>query len=850
MMFSRMLILPLLLGLGTGMAYAEQNTAPPQPADNNDGKTLPAMQGVGKRRHTAQPFSGNRKASDMVISNEKLKSRSANLGEALAGELGIHGNPFGGGASAPVIRGQEGVRVKILQGGSDVVDMSALSPDHAVAADTLLAQQVEVLRGTSTLAYAAASPAGVINITDKRIPDRLPAKGWEAETGVRFDTAAKEKALTAGATFGIGKHIAVRAEGLARKSDDYRVPGINLGETLKYVPDTYNRSHTGTLGVSWVGQNGHLGVSYSHRKDRYGLPGHNHMLDNCSGHVFDVTTASAVKRNYLLPYPHLIGDEDVNLSQHFHCHTEHSSNAKHSHDNVYGHKHDHSEPGPWIDMRVRRYDVRGEWRTQLPFLEKIRLTSAYTDYYHDEKNDGKVYISPDDPEGWRERKLKDAAARKGKPDIILKNKGLNTRLEFFHRFGSAWNGMAGIQYQTQRSSARRVMPPMIGGERYINERNPLVDNTNKQLSLFALQQYRRGNWLAEGGVRWEKQRIPIRYDHDLLAQYVKPGTQQPDLKPYSQKALSYSGSLLWDFKPGYRLSLTASHNERLPTPMELYYHGKHLATNSFEYGNKDLKKERSNNYEIGLRYFGDKWDYKLSVYHNRFKNYIYNENLYRSGNLFIRRNTQAQGRFHGLEGEVSYRFKPTHQVTLFGDMVRGRLFGLSPVYGDKIYREYECVDEDGLEDTCFEVAGREKIERPDRHAPRVPPTRLGLRLNSQWGDNWTASLEYARVWAQNRTAVSQFPRERDDEDDEDEDEDNPKPRQQKLYAEPVLEDPTSGYHLLNAGIAYRKRIGKADYRVSLDAFNLLNKKVYIHNSHLPYVPRPGRNFVFGVNVSF
>ena len=133
---------------------------------------------------------------------------------------------------------------------------------------------------------------------------------------------------------------------------------------------------------------------------------------------------------------------------------------------------------------------------------------------------------------------------------------------------------------------------------------------------------------------------------------------------------------------------------------------------------------------------------------------------------------------------------------------------------------------------------------------RQPPTRLGLRLNSQWGDNWTASLEYARVWAQNRTAVSQFPRERDDEDDEDEDEDNPKPRQQKLYAEPVLEDPTSGYHLLNAGIAYRKRIGKADYRVSLDAFNLLNKKVYIHNSHLPYVPRPGRNFVFGVNVSF
>ena len=110
---------------------------------------------IGKRPQTAQPLSGNRKASDMLIDGEKFKSRSATLGNALAKEPGIHSNPFGGGASAPVIRGQEGVRVKILQNGSDVVDMSSLSPDHAVAVDTLLAQKVEVLRGTSTLAYAA-----------------------------------------------------------------------------------------------------------------------------------------------------------------------------------------------------------------------------------------------------------------------------------------------------------------------------------------------------------------------------------------------------------------------------------------------------------------------------------------------------------------------------------------------------------------------------------------------------------------------------------------------------------------------------------------------------------------------
>lgn len=78
--------------------------------------------------------------SNQVIKKERLQKQSATLGNALAGELGVHSNPFGGGASAPIIRGQEGVRIKILQNGLDVVDMSAISPDHAVAADSLLAE--------------------------------------------------------------------------------------------------------------------------------------------------------------------------------------------------------------------------------------------------------------------------------------------------------------------------------------------------------------------------------------------------------------------------------------------------------------------------------------------------------------------------------------------------------------------------------------------------------------------------------------------------------------------------------------------------------------------------------------
>lgn len=843
-MFQKRIISFFLCGLCLS-AWANSPTTEKNDLENVDvrAKRVPV---------TSLPLPHGRKASDAVIAGEKFKSRSATLGNALSGETGVHSNPFGGGSSAPVIRGQEGVRVKILQNGSDVVDMSSLSPDHAVAADTLLAQQVELVRGTPTLLYSTASPAGVVNVVDKRIPEAMPKKGIEGEATVRLDTAAREKATTAGVTFGLGKNIAVRAEGLWRKSENYRVPEINLGERLKYVPDTHNRSQVGTLGVSWVGNKGYLGLSYSRRHDKYGLPGHNHMLDTCAFHVFDTQKASFTVRDYLNPYPHLMDDYDILTSFHdAHCGTEHENNAAHSHDNVYGHKHDHSEAGPWVNMISKRWDVRGEWKQPFKGISKIKLALARADYHHDEIDDGKVYISPDDPEGIKKRKLKDAAKRKGTPSGMFDNQGFNSRLEIHHQPIGGWRGVFGAQYQTQKSRADLPAPPAddsnsVIGERSLSARRPLVANTNRQFSLFALEQFRHKDWTLELGTRWEKQRIPIHYDYEQLARYTGKGKADPNLSTYRQNALSYSGTLLWDLTPESRLSFTASRNERLPTPMELYYHGKHLATNSFEYGNKNLKKERSRNFEIGFRHASNHWDVKLSAYYNRFRNFIHNENLYREGNLFMRRYTQSQAKIFGVEGEVGYRFTPNHKVSVFGDYVRGKLFGLPDIIGNKVYRSPapDCtyIDEEGLEQECeSEFVGYETVKRPDRNAPRVPPARLGLRVESQFKPNWSGSLEYTRVFAQNKTSDSIYTK------------DKPKDEQTEgntLNTFPVHEDKTRGYHLLNASVAYNKKTAWGGYTLSLNANNLLNQKIYIHNSFLPYVPQTGRNFIFGVNMSF
>lgn len=105
--------------------------------------------------------------ADHVVDQKALSERATTIGDALADELGVYSNQFGTGASRPVIRGQDGPRVKVLQHASETADVSTLSPDHAVTVDPILAKQVEVIRGPSTLLYGAGTVGGLVNVTDQ-----------------------------------------------------------------------------------------------------------------------------------------------------------------------------------------------------------------------------------------------------------------------------------------------------------------------------------------------------------------------------------------------------------------------------------------------------------------------------------------------------------------------------------------------------------------------------------------------------------------------------------------------------------------------------------------------------------
>ncbi|ELA09061.1 putative TonB-dependent receptor [Moraxella macacae 0408225] len=791
--------------------------------------------------------------SNNVIQSDSLKQRATTLGDALDGELGIHSNQFGGGASAPIIRGQEGKRVTILQNNADVIDMSHLSPDHAVMVDTVLARQAEVIRGVSNLLYKSGNSAGVVNIIDKKIPDALPTNPFESEVGIRYNTGNDEKLTTAAITTQLGENFVLHAEGLYKKANNYQTPAYTLhkfkdldqlddfvkapkhladlekeydafkrgeklhwkdekyyltsekdyldlkkeytghitdvkSEKLDYLPESWANSKAGSLGLSWVNDNGYIGVAVSERKDKYGLPAHNHLYEGCGViSIFD----SLYNRPYLARYPQLINTDDINyINPRPDCADHATDNLNHSH-GVQSKHGDHASP--YVDLTTRRYDVRGEWHNPAPFIDKIRSNLGYVNYQHDEKEGNIVTTS-------------------------FKNKGKIARLEFTHTPSDNVKALWGIQHTEQDNQG-------LSPQTEWRKLPLLTQNTLKNSAIFGMGQYAMNNVELEFGTRLEKQTVAMDYDTDYIVNIMKQRSQflkgkqlnqaindaLEATKPHQKTASSYALGVNWHFLPKYTLSFNVSHQERLPNSQELYAHGMHLATNSFEIGNRHLTKERSNNYELGLKFNDKKLNYKVAGYLYDFDNYIYlstinehlgTEKVNHFRHLRINHYDQSPAKFYGVEGQIDYQFNPKYRGLIFADYVKGKLHNLPPIVSDiNIFTKQKTYS-----------------KQADRYTPRLPPMRFGAKAMADFNDKWSASVEYVRTFDQHK--VSKF------------------------------EAPTPGHNMLNLGLNYQNHTNNLNYLIFLNANNLLNEKVYAHETYLPYIPQIGRNVSLGVNVSF
>ena len=108
-----------------------------------------------------------------VITGDDINyTGSTNLGDSIDYLLGVNSSGFGPGVGQPIIRGMGGTRVRILSNGKLVRDVSGLGSDHLNDVDVNDLQQIEVVRGPSSLLYSNGTMGGIINIVDQTIASK------------------------------------------------------------------------------------------------------------------------------------------------------------------------------------------------------------------------------------------------------------------------------------------------------------------------------------------------------------------------------------------------------------------------------------------------------------------------------------------------------------------------------------------------------------------------------------------------------------------------------------------------------------------------------------------------------
>ena len=280
---------------------AEAPAAPPPPAPE---ATVP----LG-----ALPIVTDQFATVTVVPNEELRRTPAStLGDLLFSKPGITGSSFAPGASSrPVIRGLDVNRVGIIENGSNAGGVSDLGEDHFVPINPLTSNQIEVIRGPATLRYGSQSIGGVVSATNNRIPDAFPpcrdtaalrpytlpvkaAPVAEPAGCLNFETRGAATSVDNGLEGGVlvdaaAGNVAIHADAFGRRAEDYRVPSYPylFDRTRPFngrQPNSAARTDGGSIGASYIFDQGFVGVAVTQNNALYHIPGidgsdHNTRID-------------------------------------------------------------------------------------------------------------------------------------------------------------------------------------------------------------------------------------------------------------------------------------------------------------------------------------------------------------------------------------------------------------------------------------------------------------------------------------------------------------------------------------------------------------------------------------------
>ena len=278
-----------------------------------------------------------------VLSGEELqKKMGTTIGDTLKNELGITSQSFGPGVGTPVIRGQSGPRVRVLQNSIGNNDVSSLSPDHANGVNPISAERIEVLRGPSTLLYGNGAIGGIVNVIDNRIPEQVPDKLLGGVVAQRYDSASDLTSSALKLDGGKDK-FAFHLDGFYNDQNNTHIGGQQIDEsaaratdpTLEgtpvlnnpngVIPNSNARSRGGSAGASVIGDIGLVGAAINSLENNYGIP------------------------------PNGTGGDPIR-----------------------------------VQMNQTKYDFKGQLNQPFALAKELRLKFGYTDYKHVELDNGEA----------------------------------------------------------------------------------------------------------------------------------------------------------------------------------------------------------------------------------------------------------------------------------------------------------------------------------------------------------------------------------------------------------------------------------------------------------------------------
>ena len=509
----------------------------------------------------------------VMSGNDISNNASKSLGETLNDLLGVSSADYGSGVGQPIIRGMSGSRVKILDNGLVNRDVSGLGADHINDVDLSNVQQIEVVRGPSSLLYTNGTIGGIVNIVDNSIAQedvqRLVKIGLETQSvndgdsqsifyqdnlnDINISFSYKDSSF---GDFDVPNGSIIHIEEEHHEDHEDHEDHDEQEEELGYLANSDFASESLKFGASKTGDWGFIGFSLANIESLYGIPYH--------------------------------GDE----------HDEHEEEEE-------GHE-EHEGERIFSTTDSDKFDLRGSLNINGNFLSSVDFFFRDSDYIlteqHAEEDDD--HDDHDEHEGH------------SKGPTTFANDSIEAGL-IFDLSNDQLSQKVSLNFVDEDTS-------VLGAEAFMNP----ASREELTLGYFASRDFdifhvdfgiRFDNINSEGSVssaHEEHHDEDEGHDED----HEEMETSFFD-KSFSNSSLAFNFSKsLNDF---IDLDIGFASVERAPSAVELFMNGAHLATGRFEVGNANLNSEKSNNIDFTLNFNYDNFFASATVFKNDVDNYIY-----------------------------------------------------------------------------------------------------------------------------------------------------------------------------------------------------------------------------------